>query len=331
MDLFTHFLWSYIMATIYGKAVGGITEPQLLFGVIMGGFPDSDVLLLPLWNRFRRLRHHGITHTIPFQFVLAPILALIIWKVWGLNPLPFIPIGIMAGVFHIICDLITNYPIPIAAPFSWKWYSWSIEAAINPYLMAPSIFFIIVFWNFRITGFPVSVFYATLAIVGLVYTIHLLVKLGIKLHLRHKYKTDGAKVDAYPTTTYFTWYVKIIKNIGGVDVAEYLKVHFGRSHRKTMYYEVEPAHEPPVTLKLPINSEAQAVAYSFSVMKEKLRNLAKEEQIACLVKHMGKDGGFEVFWFRWWARYRFGARGLLVKIRPDGSFDVCQADKKIPT
>ena len=328
MDLFTHMLLSYILATVYGKAMGGITEPQLLFAVIMGGFPDSDVLLLPLWNRFKRLRHHGITHTIPFQIVLAPILALIIWRVWGLNPLPFIPIGIMAGVFHIISDLITNYPIPIYAPFSWKWYSLSIEAAINPYLMAPSIILIIVFWNFRATGFSLGMFNLILSIVGLAYTAHILVKLALKLHLKSKYKMDGVRVNAYPTTSYFTWYLMVIKNVGGMDVTEYLKVHFGRPKRKSMYYEVKVTHDKPITTKLPINSEAQAVAYSFSVMKEKLRNLAKEEQIACLVQNKGKE--WEVFWFRWWARYRNGAHGLLVRIKPDGSFDVCEEQKNIP-
>jgi membrane-bound metal-dependent hydrolase YbcI (DUF457 family) len=328
MDLFTHMMLSYILATVYGKAAGGITEPQLLFAVIMGGFPDSDVLLLPLWKRFRRLRHHGITHTIPFQFVLAPILALIIWGVWGLNPLPFIPIGIMSGVFHIISDLITNYPIPIYAPFSWKWYSLSIEAAINPYLMAPSIILIIVFWNFRVTGFPLSAFYMLLSIVSIVYTAHLVVKLAIKIHLKRKYKMEGARVDAYPTTSYFTWYLKIIKDINGADVTEYLKVHFGRSKRKTMYYEVEVAHDKPLTSKLPINTEAQAVVYSFTAVKEKLMQLAREEQIACIVRNKGKE--WEVFWFRWWARYRSGAQGVLVKIRPDGSFDVCEEQKNIP-
>jgi hypothetical protein len=234
----------------------------------------------------------------------------------------------MSGVMHILCDLITNYPIPIYAPFSWKWYSLSIEAAINPYLMAPSIILIIVFWNFRATGFPLSTFYMLLGVVGLAYMFHLLVKLALKLHLKKKYQIDGARVDAYPTTSYFTWYLKMIKFCDGADVTEYLKVHFGRQKRKTMYYEVEVLPDKPLTSKPPINTEAQAVVYSFAVIKEKLKHLAREEQIACTVRNKGKE--WEVFWFRWWARYRSGAQGLLVKIRPDGSFDVCETDKNIP-
>ncbi|MEM4728809.1 MAG: metal-dependent hydrolase [Thermoplasmata archaeon] len=240
MDLFTHMLVSYLLGQGFGLLSGGVTEPQLLFGVIAGILPDLDVFAFPLWRRLPRLRHHGITHSLLLPAVIALVLPLVVYLFWRLDPLPLIALGLLTGVFHVLSDLLTNFPVPLLAPLSWRGYSFAIDAAVNPYVLFSSLALIVFFWNLRAIGYDYGTFRLMLLAVALLLLLHFSVKLGIKLALRRGHQGEAARVDAEPTFRYLTWYIKLSREVDGAILTEYQKLRLGREARRSLFYEVSP-------------------------------------------------------------------------------------------
>lgn len=324
MDLFTHMMISYILAIAFGQATGGISESQLLFGVIAGIFPDLDILTFPAWRWVPFLRHHGITHTLVFPIANAFVMSVIVYAVWGLDPLLFIPIGLLTGVFHVISDLLTNYPVPLLYPFKRKDYSLMIDSAVNPYLMFPVLVLIIYFWQLRSTAFPLDTFLLMLGLVAALLTAHFSVKLGLKLHIKRKYRGEGQRVDANPTMRYLVWHVVPIERFGRADVLEYIKIRLGRPERIPLFFEVEG---PQNRLEPPMDTRHKAVLQSYSCLsRDQLKALSRKGYYAAQVieEPKGGKGAWKVFWFSWWDSFRKGKKGLMVEVGQDGE---CKAEE----
>ncbi|MGQ9583260.1 MAG: metal-dependent hydrolase [Thermoplasmatota archaeon] len=352
MDLFTHMMVSYLLGQGCGLAFGGVTEPQLLFAVIAGIFPDFDILTFPGWRWLPRLRHHGLTHTLLFPVMNALVLSFIVYTVWGLDPLQFIPLGLLTGVFHVVSDLITNFPVPLLAPVSWRGYSFAIDAAVNPYTLLPSLALIAVFWNLRASEFDYGQFRLMLLGVALALLAHFLVKLSLKLALRRRFRGEAWRVDAHPTFRYLTWYLMLMRKMDGAVVTEYQKLRFGREGRETRFYEVSlPAGvwsagrgamgENKIRAGGPeenavaggagaplVDGRDRAIALSFSRVMGRADVLGRNEDAAAVVSDR-PEGGWEVFWFRWWSAYAPPVRGLLVTVLPDGSCEVESAVREV--
>ncbi len=238
MDLFTHMMVSYLLGQGCGLIVGGLTEPQLLFAVIAGIFPDFDVLTFPSWRWVPRLRHHGVTHSLLFPVANAFALSFIVYLVWGLDPLQFTPLGLLTGVFHVVSDLMTNFPVPLLAPASWRGYSFAVDAAVNPYTLFPSLALIALFWNLRASGFDYGAFRLMLLAVAIALVAHFSAKLGIKLALRRSHGGEAERVDAHPTLRYLTWYLMLTRSVDGAEVTEYQKLRIGWEGRRSLFFEV---------------------------------------------------------------------------------------------
>jgi membrane-bound metal-dependent hydrolase YbcI (DUF457 family) len=314
MDIFTHMMISYILVTILGLGTEGMTEPQLLFGVIMGIFPDFDVLTFPLWKKLPRLQHHGITHTISFNVVSPIVLSFIAFLIWGTNPILLIPVGIFTGIFHVISDFITSFGVPLFAPATWKPYALGVDHPVTPYLLFPVLALIIIFWQLRAQRFPYSTFLMFLGITGLFIVGHLMVKLGLRLHIRRKYRHLGDKVDADPTMWYRTWYLMVTKRFGETNVLEYIKIKLGDEKKRSMFFDVQG---PPRKVEPPIDSTQKAVLHSYTTLHDTLKDFSKEWDIACTVEE--KDGLWVIFWFSWWLRWEVKVKGVLATVKKDGS------------
>jgi membrane-bound metal-dependent hydrolase YbcI (DUF457 family) len=316
MDLFTHMMISYILSTVFGKAVGGISEPQLLFGVIAGMFPDFDMFTFPLWRKIPRLRHHGISHSLLFPVVNSVIMALIAFLIWGIDPLSLIPIGIISGVFHIVSDLVTNFPVPLLAPFSWKGFSLFIDSAINPYMLFPMPVIIVAFWQLRAQAYPYDVFVLFLACVSLWIIIHFLVKVAIKLHLNRRFKDLGDKVQAYPTFWWREWYMMRTETHGTTELTEYYDVKLGQDKAESRFFEVEG---PPLKVEPPIDTKSKAVLYSHHALQDELERLNLLSFVVCSVSK--EDDAWLVTWYDFWRRPRVRGVEIKIRVQPEGGLD----------
>ena len=317
MDLFTHMMISYILGTVLGKAVGGISEPQLLFGVIAGMFPDFDMFTFPLWRKIPRLRHHGITHSLLFPVVNSFVMALVAFLIWGIDPLSLIPIGMISGVFHIISDLVTNFPVPLLAPVRWKGYSLFIDSAVNPYMLFPMPVIIVFFWQLRAQAYPYDVFLWFLTGISLWIFVHFLVKAAMKVHLNRKYKHLGKKVQAYPTFWWREWYIMRSERHGRTELTEYFDVRLGQDKAESSFFEVEG---PPTEVGPPIDTRSKAVLYSHHAL---LEDLERMNLISFVVSRVSKDGDdWVVTWFDFWRRPRVKAIEIKVRVQPDGGLDM---------
>lgn len=120
MDSITQF----VLGAALGEAVAGkkIGNKALLWGGIAGTIPDLDITLYPFLDEVQRLTiHRGISHSLIFAFVVAPILGWLLHR-WYKNETATLRdwIGLMfLGIFtHPLLDACTTYGTQLFLPFS---------------------------------------------------------------------------------------------------------------------------------------------------------------------------------------------------------------------
>ena len=142
-------------ATGYAAGHKKLGKHALLWGAIGGLIPDLDVLLTPFFGQYGEwLYHRGITHSLFFAPVVAPILAWIIWMIarryrpqsiyaqienikslaWAL---------FFALITHPLLDSFTVYGTQLLAPFSDTRFSWPAVSIIDPLYSLPLLITII--------------------------------------------------------------------------------------------------------------------------------------------------------------------------------------------
>ena len=120
MDSLTHI--------VLGAAIGEVTlgnklgNKALAYGAIISSIPDFDVFLSPLFNPVASLFfHRGITHSLLFVFILAPIIGLALWKIER-SKLIDLKTWILFSLFpllsHIFIDCFNTYGTGILEPFT---------------------------------------------------------------------------------------------------------------------------------------------------------------------------------------------------------------------
>jgi membrane-bound metal-dependent hydrolase YbcI (DUF457 family) len=326
MDLFTHMLISYIITLYPGLLMGGISEPQLLFAVICGIFPDFDVLTFFLWKRYPRLMHHGVTHSLAFGIGCPVVLGSMGQLIFGIPALLLIPFGIVTCVTHVLLDLLTTYPVPLFAPASWRSYSIDIDLAVNPWIMLLSLVLMFVLWQLRAMSYPFEAYMLIMAYVTLIYVMYYCVKGAIKYTLQRGYSKMGEKIEAHPTRNVAKWYLSITNVFSGTKITEISLHNIGGGRGKTLFYEIS-GEWPENVPEPPIDSPEKALLLSAITVKRELEKVKgekvqwrapREELSATIVK---KKGTWEVFWFDWYARYLRNAKGVLFKVTEKGEVE----------
>jgi len=211
MDFFTHLLFGFLLSSWYSSS---FYNPYVVLGSLMAILPDFDVLLFPLWKKFKMTGHHGITHTFIFICIAAPITAIVArFFFWSELNLPgATAIMLVTGFVHILCDALTNWGTPILYPLSRRYLSVGLDVAVNIYLMFA--FFLTVLFlalvRFRYIGM-LNMEQASV-IVGACYLSYLGIRAGFKGHYKRKYRNGFSLL---PTELFWRW--KIAKRVEQAD------------------------------------------------------------------------------------------------------------------
>lgn len=149
MDSFTQLTFG----ACAGYAVAGsrLGRRALVFGAIAGTIPDLDTLALSgsdAWAEWRN--HRGVTHSLFFAPVVAPLLGWIAWSGYS-RARPFEPAGahdalgawialfFFALVTHPMLDLFTIYGTQLLAPFSDARFALPGLGIIDPIYTLPLV------------------------------------------------------------------------------------------------------------------------------------------------------------------------------------------------
>lgn len=295
MDFFTHMFVGYLATMWLGLGTSGaIPEPVLLFGVIMGGSPDFDVLLLPLWRRYPMTRHHGITHSLLFMLGAPAVGGGIAAVLFGMPIVLLYFVGVLAVGTHLICDWFTNFEIPLLLPFVRKGYTFGAENAINPYLMGWTVVSMFVLWGFRGVLDPAR-YYLALQLTSALFLGYCAVRAALKLGLQRRYASAGRSVNAIGAISPFTWYLEERLVLSGVKVTRYVRVNLLAGTSEARFFEVDRM-ATGLPIEAPITSPEQALLAASSHIGLMAADL---QDLAATVQRTAE--AWEVIWFRWGA------------------------------
>lgn len=197
------------------QAVGRhrLGRAAVVCGAVGGAFPDVDVFFAAnQWEAWAT--HRGVTHSLFFPFVCAPLLGLALWgiaKGWRAlrpgEPPPaltgFIWATFLGMATHALLDFMTPYGTQLLAPFTDHRFAVSAISIIDPVYTLPLLFAVIYGWSR--TRDPSRVRNATVA--ALVFAqVYLGLNWAINTHVervaRAQLAANGvsvAEVSAYPT------------------------------------------------------------------------------------------------------------------------------------
>lgn len=111
-----------VLGAACGEAVAGrqLKNKALLWGAIGGTIPDLDTFLTPFFDQVSGLLvHRGYTHSMFFAFVLAPLLAALLFRFNKKAPyMTWFWLFFFSLITHPFLDCFTGYGTPLFLPFS---------------------------------------------------------------------------------------------------------------------------------------------------------------------------------------------------------------------
>ena len=199
MDTITQItLGAAIGEALLGKKIGNKAP---LWGAAFGVLPDLDVLANPFVSEVQALAiHRGITHSIFFSVVAAPLLGWLLyryyrshnkevsWRNWSL-------LIFMVIVTHIFIDVCTSYGTQVLQPFSNYALSFNSIFIIDPLYSLPLIAGILIALflrrNARLRRWSNGLGLA-------ISSLYLLAGLGIKVHVNNTFEQNYAEQGIHP-------------------------------------------------------------------------------------------------------------------------------------
>lgn len=148
MDSLTHIaLGAAIGEVALGKKIG---NKAIIYGAIIGSFPDFDVVLTPLIEPTKALLfHRGISHSILVALLLIPLIAYALLKFEKNKNLTFKSWLLFTSLTyssHIFIDCFNTYGTGIFEPFSNYRVAYDSMAIIDIFFLLPLL--ILMIWAF---------------------------------------------------------------------------------------------------------------------------------------------------------------------------------------
>lgn len=142
---------------ILGAAIGQVGfqrtlgRKALAYGAIIGMLPDTDVLVSFSYDMCAEMLHHrGVTHSLFFAPLIAPIMGWIcnhFYKQQLLDQLPsWIGLWFWALITHPLLDVFTVYGTQLLAPFSNHRFSFCAVPIVDPAYSFPLLLSIVIGW-----------------------------------------------------------------------------------------------------------------------------------------------------------------------------------------
>ncbi|MEN2993938.1 MAG: metal-dependent hydrolase [Thermodesulfovibrio sp.] len=133
MDPVTHALSGFVL----GKT---LTKNKKILAIIFIStlIPDIDILLRLHSKELFLMYHRGITHGVGALFIFPILPALFFNKKLGFLKTYFA--SFLAYALHILLDFTNQYGVKILSPLDWNYYSLSLAFIIDPYVLFPLLF-----------------------------------------------------------------------------------------------------------------------------------------------------------------------------------------------
>jgi inner membrane protein len=225
MDSLTQIVLGASMGeAVLGKKVG---NRAALWGAVAGTIPDLDVIVNVVGSEFDALIYHrGITHSIAFSIVVAPLLGWLIYKLYGGRHgtvREWTMVAFWALFTHPLLDCFTTWGTQLFLPFSDYRVAINSIFVVDPLYTVPFLLCLLValmlrresgwrrFWNW--TGIGLSSFYLVLTLANKGFaTAHF----GNALHFQGK---SYLRMQTFPTPlNNLLWYV-VAEEPSGYDMA----------------------------------------------------------------------------------------------------------------
>jgi inner membrane protein len=135
LDSITQFaLGAALGELLAGKKIG---SKAILWGGVAGTIPDLDILFNPFFTELEKLSvHRGISHSLVFAFGMAPLMALLMRKLYRKKPEITFRIWLdifFIGIFtHPLLDAFTLYGTQLFLPFSDYRVALNTIAIVDP-------------------------------------------------------------------------------------------------------------------------------------------------------------------------------------------------------
>ena len=144
MDSLTQFvLGASVGEAVLGKKVG---NKAIVWGGIGGTIPDLDVLFNPLFDEVTALMfHRGISHSIFFPFIIAPILGYLVHKFYKDDYIKgWIMLFFWSIFTHPLLDLFTGYGTGLLVPFYDQRFQLDTIFIIDPLYTLPILIAVVI-------------------------------------------------------------------------------------------------------------------------------------------------------------------------------------------
>ena len=228
MDTLTH--------TLMGGTIVGLATIDPNIDALSTGFiitvvgaslvPDTDTILKLKDNATYIKNHRGITHSLPFTFLVWPML--ITFLATLLFDLPFgaTYLWVQLAVFlHVFVDIFNSYGTQALRPIDFTWIQIGIINTVDYFIIIMHVlYFLLWFIGFS----PVELFFILYAVLFVYYVVRFLMQRTIKRRVEHQLPHQNIeRVFVLPTLKFFVWRVVVVTET---------HYYIGQSVRGTMMF-----------------------------------------------------------------------------------------------
>ncbi len=203
---------------ILGAAVGQVGfqrtlgRKALAYGALIGMLPDADVFVRFSSDMCAEMLHHrGITHSLFFAPLVAPIMGWICNNFYKQQHLPsWVGLWFWALITHPLLDVFTVYGTQLLAPFSDHRFSFCAVPIIDPAYSVPLLLSIIIGWFIKQRLGVSQIIAASLLLLTTAYLF-----LGVAIHdqalqfVRSQEENPVVRTEAF-TTMFSIFYRRIV-------------------------------------------------------------------------------------------------------------------------
>ena len=142
-------LTQIVLGAAVGEAVAGkkLGNKAMLWGAVAGTIPDLDVLLNPWLDVVEELSwHRSLTHSLLFALLMAPLLALLLRRIYPNSPARFkdwLWLFLLGFITHTVLDSFTTWGTQLFWPFSDYGVAFYNIFVIDPFYTLPFLLFLI--------------------------------------------------------------------------------------------------------------------------------------------------------------------------------------------
>lgn len=211
MDTLTH--------TLMGGTIVGVATMDPNIDALQAGFiitvvgaslvPDTDTIL-KFKNNATYIKHHrGITHSLPFTFIVWPLLITLLASLLFDLPFGSTYLWVQLAVFlHVFVDIFNAYGTQALRPIDYTWIQLGTINTLDIFILIAHVLYFIL-WAI---GFnPVMLFFVLYVVLFVYYVTRHMIQWVIKRKVSHQLPHQKiTRIFVMPTLKFFVWRVVVV-------------------------------------------------------------------------------------------------------------------------